>query len=222
MVGDSRWTKTQVKALSKAAGEFYEIAEIIRKEAKTKALFEIQEYVEEAYPHLVKAWDILKNLIVESGRPNASMVVDKIVRDVSTVEIGFNEKGWFRLKMGSLPAKEIASNANYIRDVLYAHLADYHKKVGIHRRFHQCVIIFNHIYRFDVPEKQYRDHDNIELNMVIDAIALYVMEDDGAGRCQHFYYSSPGEENATEVYVVPTEEFLDFLQMVKRKRADNT
>ena len=215
MVGDTRWTKTQVKKLSKSAGEFQEIAEMIRKESKTKALYEIQEYVEKAYPLLAKSWDILKDLILESGRPNASLVVDQIVKDVAPVEIGFNEKGWFRLKMSSLPPKELASNANYIRDVLYAQLADYHRNVGIQKRFRRCVIIFNHIYRFDVPENQYRDHDNIELNMVVDAIALYVMEDDGAGRCQHYYYSSPGEENATEVYVVPMEEFVDFIQLSK-------
>ena len=169
MVGDTRWTKTQVKKLSKSAGEFQEIAEMIRKESKTKALYEIQEYVEKAYPLLAKSWDILKDLILESGRPNASLVVDQIVKDVAPVEIGFNEKGWFRLKMSSLPPKELASNANYIRDVLYAQLADYHRNVGIQKRFHRCVIIFNHIYRFDVPEKQYRDHDNIELN-IFDAL----------------------------------------------------
>ena len=119
MVGDTRWTKTQVKKLSKSAGEFQEIAEMIRKESKTKALYEIQEYVEKAYPLLAKSWDILKDLILESGRPNASLVVDQIVKDVAPVEIGFNEKGWFRLKMSSLPPKELASNVNYIRDVLY-------------------------------------------------------------------------------------------------------
>lgn len=214
MVGDSLWTKNQVKQLSKAAREFNEMAEIIRKESKTKALYEIQEYVEEAYPLLERSWKILKGLILQSGRPNATVVLDSVICNAAHVEIGFTERGWFRLKMDCLPAKEMASNANYIRDVLYAHLGAYFRKEGIPKRFHNCVIIFNHIYRYDVPEKQYRDHDNIERNMVVDAVALFVMEDDGASRCQHYYYSSPGDENATEVLVVPQEEFIDFLQWI--------
>lgn len=215
VVGDSLWTKNQTKKLAKTANSFNEIAEIIRKESKTKALYEIQEHVEAAYPLLERSWSILKGLILQSGRPNATIALDHAVCSAAPVDIGFTEKGWFRMKMDCLPAKEIASNANYMRDVLYAQLGAYFRKEGIPKRFHNCVIIFNHIYRYDVPEKQYRDHDNIERNMVVDAVALFVMEDDGASRCQHYYYSSPGDENATEVMVVPQDEFIDFLQWIR-------
>ena len=185
MVGDSLWTKAQVKKLSKAAREFNDLAEIIRKESKTKALNETQGHVEAAYPLLERSWGILKGLILESGRPNATLAFDKVICNAAPVDISFTEEGWFRMKMSSLPAKEMATNANYIRDVLYAQLGAYFRKEGCRKRFHNCVIIFNHIYRYDVPEKQYRDHDNIERNMVVDAVALIVMEDDGARRCQH-------------------------------------
>ena len=126
------------------------------------------------------------------------------------------------MKMSSLPAKEMATNANYIRDVLYAQLGTYFRKEGCRKRFHNCVIIFNHIYRYDVPEKQYRDHDNIERNMVVDAVALFVMEDDGARRCQHYYCSSPGDDNATEVFVVPEDQFIDFLRWKDLQEGKNT
>lgn len=222
MVGDSLWTKAQVKKLSKAAREFNDLAEIIRKETKTKALYEIQGHVEAAYPLLERSWGILKGLILESGRPNATLAFDKVICNAAPVDISFTEEGWFRMKMSSLPAKEMATNVNYIRDVLYAQLGTYFRKEGCRKRFHNCVIIFNHIYRYDVPEKQYRDHDNIERNMVVDAVALFVMEDDGARRCQHYYCSSPGDDNATEVFVVPEDQFIEFLRWRDLQEGKNT
>lgn len=222
MVGDSLWTKAQVKKLSKAAREFNDLAEIIRNESKTKALYEIQGHVEAAYPLLERSWGILKGLILESGRPNATVAFDKVICNAAPVDISFTEEGWFRMKMSSLPAKEMATNANYIRDVLYAQLGAYFRKEGCRKRFHNCVIIFNHIYRYDVPEKQYRDHDNIERNMVVDAVALFVMEDDGARRCQHYYYSSSGDDNATEVFVVPEDQFIEFLRWRDLQEGKNT
>lgn len=222
MVGDSLWTKAQVKKLSKAAREFNDLAEIIRKESKTKTLYEIQGHVEAAYPLLERSWGILKGLILESGRPNATVAFDKVICNAAPVNISFTEEGWFRMKMSSLPAKEMATNANYIRDVLYAQLGAYFRKEGCRKRFHNCVIIFNHIYRYDVPEKQYRDHDNIERNMVVDAVALFVMEDDGARRCQHYYYSSSGDDNATEVFVVPEDQFIEFLRWRDLQEGKNT
>ena len=56
----------------------------------------------------------------------------------------------------------------------------------------------------------------------MDAVALFVMEDDGARRCQHYYYSSPGDENATEVFAVPENQFLDFLRWKGLQEGENT
>ena len=58
--------------------------------------------------------------------------------------------------------------------------------------------------------------------MVVDAVALFVMEDDGARRCQHYYYSSSGDDNATEVFVVPEDQFIDFLRWKDLQEGKNT
>ena len=55
------------------------------------------------------------------------------------------------------------------------------------------------------PERRFRDHDNIETNMVADAVALYTMEDDGPRVCSHFACTALGDPEHTEVYVVPEE-----------------
>lgn len=57
-----------------------------------------------------------------------------------------------------------------------------------------------------------RDHDNIEINMVSDIVAMYVMPDDGPQVCSHYYCSAGGTTERTEVYVVPKQEFQTWLE----------
>ena len=47
------------------------------------------------------------------------------------------------------------------------------------------------------------DYDNIETNMVSDIVAMYVMPDDALSVCSHYECSVMGEDDHTEVYVVP-------------------
>ena len=57
-----------------------------------------------------------------------------------------------------------------------------------------------------------RDHDNIEVNMVSDIVAMYVLADDCPSVCSHYYCSAAGEEDRTTVYVVPKQDFPKWLQ----------
>ena len=133
--------------------------------------------------------------------------VEQIVRDVVPVEMGFTEEGWFCLRIPMLlPRKEYGS-VSYIRGFLYpAMRAFFLKQPPV--RYPKCVIIYRHVYARDRPERQYRDHDNIEINFVSDAVALYTMPDDNPAVCRHFYCSAAGDPERTEVYVVPQEDFI--------------
>ena len=70
----------------------------------------------------------------------------------------------------------------------------------------------NHIYDRNEPERQFRDHDNIELNFVTDTVALFVMTDDAPLRCRHYYCSAAGQAERTEVYVVPAKDFIKWYE----------
>ena len=39
-------------------------------------------------------------------------------------------------------------------------------------------MIFRHTYDRNRPEREYRDHDNIELNTVVDAVVMFFLVDD--------------------------------------------
>ena len=82
-------------------------------------------------------------------------------------------------------------------------------------RYDDCAIIFRHVYSRDRPERQQRGHDNIELNIVVDIVALYTMRDDSPVVCDHYYCSAAGKQERTEVYVVPRNEFTEWLNVEK-------
>ena len=60
-----------------------------------------------------------------------------------------------------------------------------------------------------------RDHDNIEINQVTDIVAFFTMVDDNPACCEHFYMSAKGKGNRTEVYVIPRNEFEEFLKILQ-------
>lgn len=72
-------------------------------------------------------------------------------------------------------------------------------------------MIFRHVYEKGRPERRYRDHDNIEVNMVSDTVAMYVLTDDAPPCCDHFYCSAASTQERTEVYVVPVRDFPQWL-----------
>ena len=83
-----------------------------------------------------------------------------------------------------------------------------------------CVLILRHVYSRERPERQWRDHDNLEVNIVSDIVALYTMPDDGPGVCNHFYCSAAAEHERTEVYVVPKVDFQKWLAVEKSMTDD--
>ena len=153
---------------------------------------------------------LLRSLPAYTGSPTAAANALDVMRVNIPVEIGFTEAGWFSLRMPLLLPKKGGGSANYIRSFLYPAMQEFFEKAEP-VRFTDCVLIYRHVYDAGRPQRRYRDHDNIELNMVTDIVALYVMEDDAPLCCRHYYCSAAGSAEHTEVYVVPRTSFGDFL-----------
>lgn len=170
---------------------------------------------------------LARTLPAHTGSPRAQAAVEKIISDCIPVEIGFTAEGWFCVRIPALLPKKDTGSADYVRSFLYPALREFfrdHAPV----RYTDCVLIYRHVYDQTRPERKRRDHDNIEINMVSDTIALYVLPDDGPSVCSHYYCSAQGPEDRTEVYVVPRKEFPVWLAqtmpeegvMLSRNRAD--
>ena len=145
-----------------------------------------------------------------TGNPQASQDMDRFVEKAVPVEVGFTMEGWFCVRMPFLLPKKEKGSASYIRGILYPALRKFLRNKEP-TRYPESVMIFRHVYDKDRPERRYRDHDNIEVNMVSDTVAMYVLSDDAPPYCDHFYCSAASTWERTEVYVVPLQDFTQWL-----------
>ena len=145
-------------------------------------------------------------LPVYTGKPTAYQDVEAVVRGTVPIKISITDEGWFYVNLPALLPKKEFNSRSYIRGYLYPSLNHFFSdKDPLH--FKDAVLIFRHVYSRDRPERRRRDHDNIEVNCVADAITLFVLIDDGPSVCSHYYCSMAGESDCTEVFVIPRTDF---------------
>lgn len=153
-------------------------------------------------------------LPVYTGHYKADMEVKRLMTQCVPVKIGYTAENWFSVRIPALLPKKERGSADYIRSVLYPAMQEFFREKNP-VRYSDCVLVFRHVYDRNRPERQKRDHDNIEVNMVSDIVAFYTMSDDGPGVCSHYYCSAEGAQDHTEIYVVPRHEFPIWLIMEK-------
>ena len=159
-------------------------------------------------------------LPAHTHHPQAERMVQEAISESVPVDIRLTKEGWFYLRMPILLPRKEKSPRTYLRGFLYPALAAFaRERPPI--RFRDCVMIFRHIYDRSRPEREYRDHDNIELNTVVDAVAMFFLVDDTPFECRHYYCSVVGDEESTEVFIVPRNEFSVWLTQEKNIRKPN-
>lgn len=171
--------------------------------ADLQAAYEAALQLEEISERLVL---LTRRLPAYTGSPAAEAAVENCMAESIPVEIGFTVEGWFAIRIPALLPKKVSGSADYVRSFLYPAMRRFFQAQPP-VRYRDCVLVYRHVYGRDRPERRYRDHDNIEVNMVSDIVALYVMPDDGPKVCSHYYCSISGADDRTEVYVVPKEDF---------------
>ena len=147
-----------------------------------------------------------RDLVICQGRKGSEQAVKQAIQDNAPVEINFTKEGWFVLSIPALLPRKEKGNAQYIREIVHDALSEYCKDKNI-QRFGKCILIYEHIYDHRIPKREWRDHDNIEINTVTDMIALFVLRDDSSYVCSHVYVSKAGEQNRTNIYVIPETDF---------------
>jgi hypothetical protein len=190
----------KIKAVLEETQIFYQNKNI---ESAYLAAFELADQSE-------RLTNLTRVIPAYTGHPRAKEMMEEAMLKVFPIEIGFTAEGWFCVRLPALMPKKNRGSPAYITDPMYpAMIRFWRGKPPV--RYPYNVTVFRHVYSLDRPERQFRDHDNIELNRILDIIALYVMVDDSPMRCRHYYYSAPGDSNRTEVYVVPQDEFMQWI-----------
>jgi hypothetical protein len=153
---------------------------------------------------------LARSLPVYTGHAQAHSRMQNALSGWAQVETRFTPERWFQLCIPALLPRKERGSPEYLRGLIYPAMKRFFEEEP---RFHfsDCVIVFKHIYDSNRPEREYRDHDNIELNAVVDIIAQFVLDGDMPLRCFHFYCSAAGTTDHTEVTVVPQADFVQFL-----------
>lgn len=150
---------------------------------------------------------------VATGRPSAFQDVELIMEQEIPVQMGFTEQGWFQLRIPLLLPQKGKGGAEYVRGYLYPAMMRFMRTDNRSLLYRECILIYRHVYTRGHEARKYRDHDNIELNMVTDTVAVRVMTDDSPMLCRHYYCSALGESERTEMYVIPRSDFFLWLEM---------
>ena len=205
MAGESSFIKVLDKAELAKRNLEAQMAHVRRfyQDVNLQAAYDAALQMEEISERLVL---LTRRLPAYTGCPVAESMVENCMAESIPVEIGFTAEGWFALRIPALLPKKASGSADYVRSFLYPAMRRFFQAQPP-VRYRDCVLVYRHVYSRDRPERRYRDHDNIEVNMVSDIVALYVMPDDGPKVCAHYYCSASGADDRTEVYVVPKEEF---------------
>ncbi len=205
MAGESSFIKVLDKAELAKRNLEAQMAHVRRfyQDVNLQAAYDAALQMEEISERLVL---LTRRLPAYTGCPVAETMVENCMAESIPVEIGFTAEGWFALRIPALLPKKASGSADYVRSFLYPAMRRFFQAQPP-VRYQDCVLVYRHVYSRDRPERRYRDHDNIEVNMVSDIVALYVMPDDGPKVCAHYYCSASGADDRTEVYVVPKEEF---------------
>lgn len=153
---------------------------------------------------------LARSLPACTGDPRATGLVEHVMQDIIPIVMGYTWQGWFFLHLPALLPKKGCGSPIYIQQMLYPAMRRFFAG-KVPATYDDCVLIYRHIYDKNRPERAYRDHDNIEVNMVTDVVAFYLLPDDAPMRCAHFYCSDSGAADGTEVYVVPRTQFPSWL-----------
>lgn len=173
-------------------------------EEANEAAFRLEEITE-------KVVLLTRALPAYTGYPRARSEVNRIIADTVPVTIGYTKEGWFSVRMPMLLPKKERGSTDYIRQILYPEMQRFFRGKPLKKLDNACIVI-RHVYSEDRPERRARDHDNIETNTVSDIVAMFTLVDDSPKHCSHLYISALGNEERTEIYIVPKDELCDFLK----------
>lgn len=151
----------------------------------------------------------LRNLATYSGEKETCEAVVRNIQETVLVEVGYTEEGWFRLSIPALLPRKEKGNPEYVRSLIYPAMSDFFTGKQV-EKFKDCTLVYLHTYDVNRPKREWRDHDNVEVNAVTDIVALFVMLDDSPHICEHYYASKSGMENRTEVFVLPKRDLEKF------------
>lgn len=76
------------------------------------------------------------------------------------------------------------------------------------------VVAVEQQYGVDLPPRRWRDHDNVELNSLLNELSLWALGGDDPQTVDLFQFATEGEQNTTVIHIVHRFKFLKWIEEV--------
>ncbi len=136
--------------------------------------------------------------------------INEQIANTWDIKICYTKQGWLQIILPIMLPKIKQHNAKVIALPLQIALKKFFKNKDVDKKI-PSVICYCHVYSKDVSPSRHLDHDNIETKSITDIITDFVLYDDGPKFLNHYHCSAIGEYNHTEIFVVPQNEFIQWL-----------
>ena len=128
---------------------------------------------------------------------------------VTVIEI--TSEGWLAASLpGMMPRRDDADRSRFLAGLLRAAV---HRTFPEHDqpKFRACVLVYEHIYDIS-HSRRFIDHDNLELKHCQDVLEAAFLTNDTAALCSAFQCSHRGEQDGTRIWILPPEQFPEWLK----------
>lgn len=148
---------------------------------------------------------ICLNLRKMSIMAGATTFYDQNVQvcEIHNIDIDVNDD-MVRMTLPPLPLKKPDhKNCSFLLDPVLRFLQNYtsNTRPAKRKKFERARITICHCYPKDTPARRVRDCDNIEVKKLLDALALYFLEDDNMACCEILQTSRPDDDYKTEITI---------------------
>ena len=128
---------------------------------------------------------------------------------VTVIEI--TSEGWLAASLpGMMPRRDDADRSRFLagllRDAIRRTFPEHDQP-----KFRACVLVYEHIYDIS-HSRRFIDHDNLELKHCQDVLEAFFLSNDTAALCSAFQCSHRGEQDGTRIWILPPEQFPEWLK----------
>lgn len=145
-----------------------------------------------------------RNLLLHSAFVDKYRVIATVAHTME-IEVTLEAEGWYRIIIPAIVPKKLSGcSCDFITEPLAFKLDQYVLQKGpLHVPLKDCIVMFREVYDREMPARMIRDADNTEYKKVLDVVAARLMRDDNGLFCETSHQIVPGENEQTEIYVIP-------------------
>ena len=120
-------------------------------------------------------------------------------------------EGWLAASLpGMMPRRDDADRSRFLagllRDAIRRTFPEHDQP-----KFRACVLVYEHIYDIG-RSRRFIDHDNLELKHCQDVLEAAFLTNDTAALCSAFQCSHHGEQDGARIWILPPEQFPEWLK----------